>query len=154
MNELYVIPIKEEDSFDVWTWRNDSLTRSMSVESDPVSWEKHTSWFSRSLTDPHRILLLGVFAENKVGVCRFDISSDFKSAEVSINLNPDMRGKKLSTILLRKGMEYFWKQKTLPLTAVIKPQNVASIRCFTFCGFEIARLEGPLQHYKIDPPTS
>ena len=51
-------PALPQDSWTVWKWRNDELTRAMSRTSDKVRWEAHTEWYSRALADPQRTILL------------------------------------------------------------------------------------------------
>ena len=85
------------DTVDIWNWRNDSHTRAMSRASDIVSWENHCEWFARALEDKSVILYIVTEKKlcTKLGVVRFDIKSAKYIAEVSINLNPEMRGRGL-----------------------------------------------------------
>ena len=69
----------------------------------------------------------------KVGVVRFNNKN--KYALVSINLNPIMRKKKLSYVLLAAGIKKFLKFKKIKLIAEIKKNNLASIKCFLKNGF-------------------
>ena len=66
--------------------------------------------------------------KKKIGVVRFNIKRKF--ALVSINLNPSMRGKSLSYILLSGAIKKFFKFKKIKLIAEIKKNNLASIKCF------------------------
>ena len=66
----------------------------------------------------------------KIGVVRFDIKKR-KYALVSINLNPLMRGRKLSYILLSAAIKKFLKFKKVRLVAEIKKNNFASTKSFT-----------------------
>ena len=64
----------ENDSKDIWEWRNDELTKKMFITTDSVSWETHSSWYEKSLTNPNRYLYLGLLnSGEKVGMCRFDV---------------------------------------------------------------------------------
>jgi len=79
----------ENDSKDIWEWRNDELTKQMSITTDSVSWETHSSWYQKSLVNPNRYLYIGFLNDSeKIGMCRFDLDSNTNIAEVSINLNP------------------------------------------------------------------
>jgi hypothetical protein len=100
-HKLTVSKATENDSADIWKWRNDTHTLQMSITTDEVSWEAHSSWYNNSLKNKNRYLYVGIIDTiNKVGMCRFDIDENKNTAEVSINLNPDS----LSTTL--KNIEY------------------------------------------------
>jgi len=141
-------PATLNDAADILSWRNDPHTRSMFVSSQPVSEVDHLSWLKRILVDPHRILLIGENAGTKVGICRFDIDPVAGSAEVSINLAPEMRGQGLSSELLGRSIEVASRLFRGPLTAKIRQANRASIRCFEACGFLFERDDPHFSHYR------
>jgi L-amino acid N-acyltransferase YncA len=152
---LTLSPATEGDSKDIWEWRNDEQTRLMSITTEPVSWESHQAWFERSLQNPNRLLFVASNEENKKnGMCRFDIDTEKEKAEVSINLNPQFRGKNLSQKLLAASVESFAKRHKIPLTATIKKTNEASIKCFTRCGFVLEKQDGDYNYYTrvLEPP--
>ena len=142
----------ESDSKDIWMWRNDAQTRAMSITTAEVSWADHDRWFQDSCARPDRFLYIGrLSAAEKVGMCRFDISADAGTATVSINLNPQMRGKKLSYQLLDLAIKAFWATNRLPLAATIRKQNASSIHCFGKCGFILDREDSDYNHYLLKP---
>ncbi len=53
---ISVLRATENDSKDIWEWRNDELTKQMSITNDSVSWETHSSWYEKSLVNPNRYL--------------------------------------------------------------------------------------------------
>lgn len=137
---LEVRRASQADSRDLWHWRNDPATRSASLTSDEVAWKHHTEWFDRILTHPESVIYIGEspgVLETSVGMCRFDIVPAASSAEVSINLNPVHRGKRLSKELLATAIEKFHHDFTTvsQLTAFIRESNVASKKLFTSVGF-------------------
>lgn len=119
----------EEDSLDIFEWRNDPVTRLMSFTQTPVSLENHTKWFSASLQNPKREIYIGEYEGSKIGVVRFDERED--EAEVSINMNPAFRGKKLALPFLNISL----KSKT-HVIAKIKENNTASLKLFQRAGFK------------------
>lgn len=126
-----------EDSKDILEWRNDPLSRLMSLDESAISDLDHEKWFSQSLKDPDRILLLGVLDDQKVGICRFDLKPNRLEAEISINLNPLMRGKKLASLFLSLAIQSFRKDYNAKLIARIKNENLASQKIFAQCGFQL-----------------
>jgi hypothetical protein len=77
----------EDDSPNLFQWRNHQDIRSVSRNADPIEWEDHQKWFSNALNSKDRILLIGHDEKNPVGVVRFDIQDNM--AEISIYLVPD-----------------------------------------------------------------
>lgn len=132
---MIVRPATEHDSEDVLLWRNDPLTRRMSHNSQPVRREDHESWFATSLKDPKRRFAVCEANSTKLAIVRFDIKGD--SALVSINLNPEERGKNLAKPCLQSAIEYL--QSLEPgirsLNAEIKQENIGSQRVFEQVGF-------------------
>lgn len=129
-------------SRDIWKWRNDPITRSVSKNTNEVSWEDHDSWFRKSLTNPYRYLYIGVSAtpedEEPIGIVRFDISSSSPEySEVSINIAPQARGKRFGCLLLKEGTENFAREikRSTRIFAEVKINNLASIRLFTSSGY-------------------
>lgn len=123
----------------------------MSVTSDVVPWEAHARWFQASLHDRNRYLYVGRLNGDArhIGMCRFDVDPEKALAEVSINLNPAMRGLSLSHRLLAAAVDVFVAERPLDLAATIKTQNAASIRCFTRCGFVLHAVDAGHRSYRL-----
>ncbi len=145
-----------EDSPDIWAWRNDPRTRAMSITPAPVAWDVHRAWYEATLTDPDRRLFLGVLEPpgQVMGICRFDLKSPEGPAEVSINLNPAMRGKGLSIPFLRLAIDRFLAERCIDLVALIKRENEASIQCFSKSGFVLDRDDGGILHFRCRPDSA
>lgn len=136
------------DAKDIWEWRNDPHSRRMFVSSDEVSWETHSKWFEQFLINPNGYLFVGFLPSGeKVGVCRFDIDAGGKQAEVSINLNPAMRGKKLAAPFLLQAIVHMRNIRPVGLTAKVRLENTASLKCFVRCGFVPVRADAEYQYY-------
>jgi RimJ/RimL family protein N-acetyltransferase len=125
------------DALDVFAWRNDPVTRQMFVNGDEVSLADHLAWYNAVIESKGNILYIGIIGQVKIGVCRFDYDSKRKSSEVSINLNPSVRGKGLSFELLSECMNNYCQSNKLILTAKIKTYNEASLSIFIKKGFEV-----------------
>lgn len=140
---LTVRPAEPSDSAAVFGWRNDPVTRAVSRTFDPVPWPAHEAWFATVLADPDRHLLVGTVDGERVGVVRFDRLDDGRW-EVSINLAPAARGRKLAVPLLRAGAGWLRAaEPTAEVVAVIQRDNVPSHRAFTAAGYtEVASADG------------
>ena len=135
-----MIKIKDADNcdlLDVFVWRNDPISCHMFISNNKVTLEEHKKWFESCLTNPFRKIYIGILRDEKVGICHFDIDSKMTSAEVSINLNPNMRGINLSYELLSNSIETYRKTNHIKLSATIKKENKASLRIFQKCSFFI-----------------
>ena len=145
---INVVPATDSDSKDIWEWRNDQITIQMSETMKSISWETHCSWYEKSLLNQSRFLYLGVLnGGEKIGMCRLDFNAYSNTAEVSINLNPKFRGKKLSAQLLSQVIAEFLNKQNVNLTAKIEKTNIASIKCFIKNGFIFIREDGFFKHY-------
>ena len=148
---LIIRPATTDDARNLWQWRNDPLTRAMFKNTDAVSWESHARWFDEALTNPHQLLFIGEQQHGEpVGICRFDIDADAGHADVSLNVNPALRGKGLAHPLLSGAMQIFRAHYPQPLQATIKKQNLASIACFTKCGFALTREDDVYGYYTFN----
>jgi RimJ/RimL family protein N-acetyltransferase len=130
---MIIQKITKKDLLDIWLWRNDKMSIFFSKNRKEITLECHNKWFSKNLTNTKIISYKGILISKKgkikkVGVVRFNIKN--KYALVSINLNPTLRGKRLSYALLSGGIKKFLKFKKLKLIAEIKKNNLASIKCF------------------------
>ena len=129
---MIIQKITKKDSLDVWLWRNDKKSIFFSKNKKKITLEAHSKWLEKNLKNKkikfYKGYLIKKNVRQKVGVVRFNIKR--KHALVSINLNPVMRGKSLSYILLAAAIKKFLKFKKIKLVAEIKKNNLASIKCF------------------------
>lgn len=120
-------------------WRNDPLTRRMSLQTDAVSPADHIPWLDASLASPLREIVIGEDAETglPIGTCRFDIDEDSPTAEVSITVAPSARGRGFAKALLSGAIDRFARDHAdiVTLTAIIRPANAASVQLFGAAGF-------------------
>ncbi len=150
---LWLVRASLDDAEDVRSWRNDARTRSMSISTAFVEQDAHERWFRNALSDPRRALFIGVAAADgaKIGMCRFDLDADGAAAEVSINLNPAMRGKGWAKPLLREAAGYYLLDHAVRLKATVRRQNPAAIRCFLDCGFHLRAEDSEYFYFLLDP---
>lgn len=132
------------DALDVYNWRNDLFSRQMSLNTGEISPAEHLHWFDECLRNPKRTMYVGLTDAGKVGICRFDFSEATLRSEVSINLNPLMRGRGLSFELLSQAIQTYKQKHLATLTATIKRENTVSVRLFEKCGFTKSHEEGTL----------
>jgi pseudaminic acid synthase len=136
-----------DDALDVLAWRNDPTTRAMSRDTAIIEEAEHAAWFERALGDPRRLLLIGEEGGDKVGMVRIDRG---ETSEISININPRLRGRGRGAALLAKALARF----DGPLLARVKHGNVASKRLFGKAGFTLVGEHDGMLCYRRDAVRS
>jgi UDP-2,4-diacetamido-2,4,6-trideoxy-beta-L-altropyranose hydrolase len=118
-----------------WSWRNAESTRRNSADPTPIPYGSHVSWWTRTLADQQRDLLIAVLGDLPVGVLRLDQASE--GATVSIYLDPELTGLGLGRYVLLACQRWSaqYRSASKALFAEIRPQNSASIAIFEAAGF-------------------
>ncbi|MFO0852002.1 MAG: UDP-2,4-diacetamido-2,4,6-trideoxy-beta-L-altropyranose hydrolase [Gemmataceae bacterium] len=128
-----VRPVTADDARRVWEWANDPVTRAASFTTAAIPWENHIRWFAAKLTDPNCVFLIAE-ATNPVGQVRFDLTGD--EAVISVGLAPDARGCGFGTAAIRAAVEHLTQTRPVRrVEALIRPENVASVKAFEAAGF-------------------
>ena len=140
--------VEESDKESLWQWRNDVLTREMSIDRHEVPWGDHCAWFERVQDDPNRHLLIGEFERNPIGTVRLDKAAE--TAEINITIAPTARGKGFGLALLEAATQYAKTQELISLTAVIRPANKASQIIFERAGYQSYKRDQDLGYYRLD----
>ena len=91
MTEIFTRLITVKDCLEVLDWRNDYLSREMSLSGEVVSRSDHLKWFYAMLQCSAHLGIIGEVDGLKIGVVFFKIKNE--NAIVSINFNPAFRGK-------------------------------------------------------------
>jgi len=113
---------------------------------DPVPWESHAQWYQKAVHDPGKAFYVAVLQGEPIGVVRFDIRDG--RAEISINLNPDFRGRSLSPKVMQAAIDRFIIEHSVrQITAEVKVINAASISCVLACGFRPTCERDGMIHY-------
>ncbi|MEG3179099.1 UDP-2,4-diacetamido-2,4,6-trideoxy-beta-L-altropyranose hydrolase [Sphingomonas sp. LT1P40] len=99
---LKVVPATLDHAELTHCWRDHPATRGVSRNAEPIRWDDHLTWLTRTLDDSTRTLWIGIIGETPVGVIRFDRLND-RSAEVSLYLDPTLHGLGLGRALLLAG---------------------------------------------------
>lgn len=139
------------DSQWIWQWRNDPVTREMSLTTDVIPWENHKTWYAQAARDRNKVLLIASERDEPVGMVRFDLQAA-AAAEISINLNPALRGSGRGKRLLASACAWGFRSLALArIFARIKPQNLRSIRVFEGIGFVFIEEQAGYRAYSLLP---
>lgn len=135
-NKIKIRPADLNDCKSLFDWLSDELSRTMFFNGSSQSIEEHEVWFKNSLCNVDRVLYVGELGNKKLGVCRFDFMESEMLAEVSINMNPSMRGSGLEEKFLFESIESYLEKNKYNLLAKVKPKNLTSLNVFESAGFE------------------
>jgi len=140
------------DSYEIWTWRNDSLARKNFRAGELIEWEAHSLWLSNLIASSRNIAYIGLIndEQDKIGICRFDLKPKVSVAEVAINMNPVFRGQGLSREFLKQSVGFFSLKHDERLEAEIKRGNLASVSLFTNVGFELLNSDEEYLKYSLN----
>ena len=130
--------ITKEDAKILFDWRNDPGTRANSINTDEVRWDDHLKWTEKSFSNPDRIVFIYEENGNPAGTCRIDrkINKSGEVFELSWTIAPLWRGKGIGKKMLMELLERAELQGK-DLKAVIKPDNIPSIKMAEAFGFKL-----------------
>jgi UDP-2,4-diacetamido-2,4,6-trideoxy-beta-L-altropyranose hydrolase len=153
---ISIRPATIDDSSTLLAWRNDDRTRHASISRELVTVDEHEAWLKRSLSSDRRFIFIATTTgsqstELAVGMCRFDISTDGTSAEVSLNLGSEFRGRGYSLQILTTAIERFHAIDGAPnsIRATIRIENQVSKHVFERAGFEKTHESGEFAYYSL-----
>lgn len=128
-----------EDSDEILMWRNDAQSRMMFRTHDRVSSEEHREWFEGYLMGGKTTIYIGIWSKKKIGVCNFSYDDELKTSEVSINVNPMLRGLGLASQFLNNAIREYRTINNSIITAVVRQNNKPSISIFKKCNFILTK---------------
>ena len=133
--KILIREVSQNDSKDIFEWRNDPESRSMFINSGELDFDEHDRWLSKTISSPLKNIYMGEIDGKKIGITRFDFDEKEHETEVSINTNPNFRGKGYGKKLLIESINKFQVENEANLIARIKNKNIGSIKIFEFAGF-------------------
>lgn len=127
---------EDKDAGLLYAWRNHPAIRQVSRSSEAIDRGRHEEWFFRVMHDDQRHLLVGLLGPQEVGVIRFDLNG--QNAEISLYLDPELKGQGLGGALLDAGE--CWLKDNYPnvklLAADVLAGNIASEKLFERFGYK------------------
>ena len=148
---MYIRLVNKRDCLELWKWRNDCETIANSVSKSAVSYPSHFKWFNNMINkaDSEIFIAYDKKEKTKIGMVRFE-KKYRKVVEVSINMNPDFRGRGLGKKFLCSSMAKFL-QKTpgFNINARVLIDNYRSKRLFESCGFVVTSIKDKIVHYNF-----
>lgn len=128
---------RPSDAVLFFDWRNDSLARKMSFNSDPIDWRTHRQWFERRLNEGSSRLFVAEVQGLPIGQVRLDYESD--SITLSYALDPLVRGKGWSRQLILMALSNPAIERDRRVVAHVRVDNEASSKIFRSLGWKESR---------------
>ncbi|WP_373490191.1 GNAT family N-acetyltransferase [Parasphingorhabdus sp.] len=138
---LGVREVKIEDASNLLNWRTDGVNWRHNFEtSEKPSLDAHMSWLTAKLANPDCIFRIVMRETEPVGVVRFDINTEDRSAYLSIYLVPEWHGQKMGLpVYLAAERELRRSRQCVnKIVSRIHKANAASERLHRDAGFEIS----------------
>ncbi len=148
VHRLQLRLVETKDAKNIFQWRNHPQVRENSTNHGLISWEEHSEWFNKRISNLDGPLLIGEIENKPVGVVRFDIIKS--SAEVSIYLVPDVKIKGLGGCLLEKAEMWlnFHYPNISKLHAKVLFNNEPSKRMFAKLNYSLFERKALLEFSK------
>ena len=134
LSKVYLREATMDDKDLLFEWTNDPVVRSESFHSEEISYEEHSKWFDRIMSDENELQFVLVSGDEDIGQARLTIEDG--NAVVSYSIAPDNRGQGFGTEVIRLLQEEARKNSRIHrLVAQVKSSNIASMKCFEKSGF-------------------
>jgi RimJ/RimL family protein N-acetyltransferase len=129
---------EKKDSKTLFDWRNEESARLQSINTEPIPWETHSTWFEKSLVNPNRQIYIAEVDGQGVGMIRADKNEN--GYELSWITDSHFRGrgygKQMLTLIVGN--------LTGRILAQIKKDNTPSLAMAKSLGFRCISLEDAL----------
>ena len=134
--DLKIRVCKFKDSKEIWSIRNNTLTRKMFLTQHHIKWEDHRNWFKAimSIKSSKIFIAYSKSTEEIVGYIRFDIKNK-KDYYISISLKNSFRGFGISKNFIFKAIKKI-KVNDVKFIAEIFTHNKISTAVFKQLGFK------------------
>ena len=151
--DIKIIPVNknDEDAKLIMEWRNDKDTLQNSFNQSPYNWNDFQTIFYNKYFENKIPPLFATYNNEKIAFIGSMDTSDKKTIDISININPKYRNKKLSVPIIQETLLYIQNNSDNihTINAEIKSFNNSSIKCFKKSGFEFKEkylIKGELIH--------
>ncbi|MDW7662166.1 MAG: GNAT family N-acetyltransferase [Bacillota bacterium] len=139
-----------KDISDVFELSNSNSTRQYSINANEILWKEHLSWFNEVLKTEGNVLY--VFHDEKnefLGQVRYNI--EFKSAEISISIVNELKGKGYGLEILKKSQDLLIREKDIvKIVAIIHGKNIPSIKLFERAGYKFSKSDNDFSEYILN----
>jgi RimJ/RimL family protein N-acetyltransferase len=129
--ELHIRQVTGEDALLLFNWANCPDVRKNAINQQSINWDSHLTWFNAKLNNPGSRIFILKTDDDLIGQIRFDLDENFWTIDYSID--EKWRGNGFGKKIVSLGMQQFTNSR---FKAVIRKENIASIKTFIACGFK------------------
>ena len=120
-----------DDAERLYVWRLDPETQAASITQMEPDFEAHCAWLLSKIESDETFILMAEINGRCVGTTRLDYTAS-DAWELSWTVHPHFRRQGIGKAMVQE-MRSFWPT---PLVALIKPDNVASVKIAESAGIE------------------
>ncbi len=139
---VYLRPACEQDVQDFFLLANDPKVRETALNTAPIGWDTHVSWFNRKVKDTSACLFAACSTSDDsfVGQVRFEYDQH-NHWIISYSLHEKIRGRGLGKGVLLHGMRllHTFVKTPVEIVAVVNKSNIPSRRIFTALEFSLVQ---------------
>ena len=137
MKDLHLMKASRADAKLLFVWANDPETRKNAFHTERISYETHIGWLDSKLKDENCILYICKSKDENIGQIRLERDKD--NVIISYSVGREHRGFGYGTEMLRLIEGAARKEPTMRearfFIGYVKPENLASQKCFEKNGF-------------------
>ena len=116
----------------LYDWVNDESVRSNSINNEIIEWEGHQKWFTSKITNSATKIY--ILEYNTIPVGQIRIEKELINWIISYSIDNNYRGKGLGKKIVQLLL---FKHPNFKFTAIVKNENISSIKIFKTLGFKI-----------------
>ena len=148
--EILIRDVTVADADVLHSWRNEAQVQRISRQQRPISNREHVAWLSDRLSLlPSQPFWMFENEMVNIGIVRFDFDLVLKHFEISITINPLLRGRGFGESILNLAIENcLIKHPGANFYAEAHQDNHASRQLFLNCGFEEIKPNGKFLVFK------
>ena len=137
MIQIINVNKNDNDAQLIMKWRNDINTRKNSFNQNEYKWDEFKKIFYEKYFNNQLPPLFALYENNKIAFIGSMNTIEKDTIEISINIDPNYRNKKLSIPIINEVLKYIQKNNPFinNIRAEIKSFNISSIKCFEKSGF-------------------
>lgn len=144
---FYLKKVNPADMDLMYEWANDSEVRKNAFHTEPIPYENHVKWFTKTLEDASVYQYILYRDELPVGQIRLNVEDG--EALIDYSISAKYRGMGYGSKLLELIKKQVFSNKisdVIKLTGQVKYENLASARAFEKCGFTKQELTDYIQY--------
>jgi RimJ/RimL family protein N-acetyltransferase len=139
-DKIVISKAELDDAQLYFEWANDRVVRENSVHREPILWDEHIRWFNEKINSGNSTFyLFKTMDKRPLGQLRFE--HEQKQNWINFSIDKNFRGQGLGEVVIKIAIQQLIREKpgVKEINAVVKPDNIASVRAFEHNSFQLKR---------------